>query len=315
MNTMTKSSKSLAKTVSRRLGGVRRLSKRLSKRGTAVSEMDEEVLEFLDGVLQGKEEHLEVTLEVLTRPVLSVQGTEHAPEKHRLTTFELFVEHLHGLRSGVVKKYHALQLWAVLNKSRLEKVVRDFDVMNASPRRRLGSDEAEKEKRLLVLDFDKTLAVIDVATFNPSVNGEHERVFGPTERYESLVGLLETVKKDDTTVSTIVSFNTERVIQSVLDNAGLSGYFKHVIGREAFMASGYPMKSRKILELMVKERVSDNRHVIFLDDNAKNIHDVNSYIPGSNVVWVRNATGLTDEHQDEVRKWLADTGKAEQETS
>lgn len=298
-----------ASSLSRRFGSARfRSAKKLP---AAEAELEEEVLEFLDGVLQGKEEHLEVTLEALRRP----QQSKHKDkEKHRQSTFELFVEHLHGLRAGVVEQYNALQNWAVLNKTRLERLVRDFDLMYASPRRGLGGG-GPGGKRLLVLDFDKTLAVIDVGTFDPKAEGEKERVWGSAERYEAILALLKTVEEDSSIISTIVSFNTETVIHQVLEKAGLKEYFKHVVGREAFFSSGYPMKSRKILELMVKEKVQQNDHVIFLDDNPRNIHDVNQFIPGSNVVWVRDAMGITNEHHDKVLEWMANSGQVAPETS
>eukprot|EP00854_Cymbomonas_tetramitiformis_P001282 gene1282-1867_t len=162
------------------------------------------------------------------------------------------------------------------------------------------------QKQIVIFDFDKTLTTEEVGIFEVSSAGD--RVFGGLERVAMLASLLKHLASSGVLMF-IVSRNSSHVVRKALQHVGWTSYFVRVFGFEdassfehGVAMFGVPLKSGLIrLEILEAYGVEPAR-ALFVDDDSKNIQDVEGI--GCKTRWVKGF-GLNAEDDEQIRAWVA----------
>jgi hypothetical protein len=172
----------------------------------------------------------------------------------------------------------------------------------------VGPDDASRARtRLVILDFDETLACCQVTAFRLASGNTVDNVFGGQARHASLGAFLVDVCARGGLLA-IVSFNSRDVICRALAGAGWLDHFgPRVFGGDEvgrYRSSKPALIERELLFLL---RLSP-ADAILVDDDEDNCRAVQ--LLGMHVVHVRDKRGMGDAEQARVLDWMAQDGRA-----
>lgn len=179
-----------------------------------------------------------------------------------------------------------------------------------------GKQAGPAPRGILVLDFDKTLATIEVGTF---ILGEPrmipKRVFGGEQRVETIRRLLEQLTRQGVYLC-VLSYNEEHTIRKALGckYVKLQQYFSTIIGNST-MAAAKPdrmyKKSSWITRIAESQGVETAERVMFVDDSSENIRDVMGTLPRCNTLFVEKRAGIMRKEVAQILQWAATLGSAD----
>jgi hypothetical protein len=180
---------------------------------------------------------------------------------------------------------------------------------------------AEGARRLVVFDFDRTLAADEVSTW---IEREHmvDRAFGGRERVAMLASMLGALA-DAGVALAICSVNSREVIRGALDAAGLLPLFSVdrlvVRDRADFIRNG-SLKSRVIANTILGSLGASEATLLFVDDDSNHVRDVALRLPQAQTILVPRpppprvvrepepdelpTAGMCHEHVEAVLCWM-----------
>eukprot|EP00965_Chrysotila_dentata_P188164 6172575-Pleurochrysis_carterae.AAC.2 len=164
--------------------------------------------------------------------------------------------------------------------------------------------------RVLVLDFDQTLACEEVSLLGSK---EHAVVvFGGEKRIDALSSMLAEVISAGVTPA-ICSFNDKKIIGKSLAAVGLRKFFdgRFILGYGECLTDNNPtrIKGRAIEQAIMRPLDVAAENVLFVDDNPRNISEFQSFLPSAKTMLIPHASapaasgGMQPEHMVAVVAW------------
>jgi hypothetical protein len=179
----------------------------------------------------------------------------------------------------------------------------------------LPGDGGTEASFVVVFDFDKTLAVKHVGPFDVSSSVE-DRCFGGAARVQSLNDLFADIRGRGGEIHICTRNSSHLVEKSLgarcqrgfgpnLGGVGLLPSVSSIVGVECM--DWETPKSSAIKSLA---RSTPPHRILFVDDDASNINEVESAIPGCGLLHVKGR-GMDGDDIAFVRRWLAVEAEAE----
>jgi sugar/nucleoside kinase (ribokinase family) len=160
----------------------------------------------------------------------------------------------------------------------------------------------------VILDFDRTLATIEVGTYDLTSSSKGaiiNRVFGSASRLSSIKDMLATLK-DGGVKLTILSYNSSHTIRKAFSytDPSLLKMFDCILGFEDVETNQIGLPVGK--GAAIKSFLAHNEAALFVDDSSRNIRDVME-AGGIETIWVKcvdgEEGGMDDDHISQILEW------------
>ena len=158
-----------------------------------------------------------------------------------------------------------------------------------------------QRKRVVVFDFDKTLAAVDVNLYSQ----QGVAALGGHDRVKSLDSMLAAIRSFGCDLG-IVSFNSRSTVVKTLNAARLLRHFR---ARDCYGIEQHPKgdldKAKLTFAKIMKPRGIRPQDVCFVDDNGDNLRDLraNRNTKGCELHHIRTGMGMDDEDMERVVRW------------